>query len=182
MNVPRMNKQVAAMLCAVCALCGCLSLYRGSGERQVDVRVRQTPGGPRIHVDGKPIPPRFFGGHLAWSHRTDTDWREVAFEIDTGAAGTEPARIKIQFNDAAEFLMKDIRVTDLASGEECLVAGSFEDEKTFAAVWSTYQEKAPKRTEPKVTTRWTPEGVSVSVQGMVQAGGPPISCAPVRGR
>ncbi|MFA6632346.1 MAG: hypothetical protein WCU90_08610 [Kiritimatiellia bacterium] len=167
MKAPSINKQVAAVLCAACVLCGCLSLYRGNGGRQIDVRVRPTPGGPRIHVDGKPIPPRFFGGHLAWSHRTDTDWREISFEINTGAAGTEPARIKIKFNHDAEFLMKDIRVTDLASGEDRLVNGSFEDEKTFAAVWSTYQEKAPKRTEPKVTTRWTPEGVSVSVQGMV---------------
>lgn len=167
MNVPRFDKRMIAVLGAACVLCGCLYSRRENGGRQVDVRVRQTPGGPRIHVDGKPIPPRFFGGHLAWSHRTDTDWREVSFEINAGAAGTAPARIKIQFNDDAEFLMKEMRVTDLASGEDHLVNGSFEDEQIFAAVWGTYQEKAPKRTEPQVTTRWTPEGVSVSVQGMV---------------
>ena len=28
----------------------------------VEVRVRQTPGGPQIHVDGKPVAPRFFFG------------------------------------------------------------------------------------------------------------------------
>ena len=28
----------------------------------VEVRVRPTPGGPMIHVDGKPVPPRFFFG------------------------------------------------------------------------------------------------------------------------
>ena len=30
--------------------------------RPISVRVRQTPGGPRIFVDGKPIPPRAFYG------------------------------------------------------------------------------------------------------------------------
>ena len=28
----------------------------------VEVRVRETPGGPKIHVDGKPVAPRFFFG------------------------------------------------------------------------------------------------------------------------
>ena len=109
----------------------------------------------------------FSGGHLGGSHRTDTEWREVAFDFYADTADEGRGRIKIQFNTDADFMMKDMRVTDLASGEDRLVAGSFNDEKTFAAVWSTYQEKAPKRADPKVTPRWTPEGVSVSVQGMV---------------
>ena len=62
MNVPRFDKQMIAVLGAAFVLCGCLYSRRENGERQVDVRVKQTPGGPRIHVDGKPIPPRFFGG------------------------------------------------------------------------------------------------------------------------
>ncbi|HRR33816.1 MAG TPA: hypothetical protein P5026_06945 [Kiritimatiellia bacterium] len=167
MKMPRIDRQVAVGLCVAAVLCGCLSRCHEKDGRQVEVRVRQTPGGPRIHVDGKPIPPRFFGGHLAGSHPTGTDWREVSFDIAVGAEEAETQRIKIQFNNEAEFLMKEMRVTDLASGEDRLVAGSFDDEKTFAAVWSTYQETAPKRKEPKVTTRWTPEGVSVNVQGLV---------------
>lgn len=167
MNETRINKGIAAMLCAAGALCGCLSFSQGERGDPVEVRVRPTPGGPRIHVNGAPIPPRFFAGHLGGSHRTETEWREVSFEIAPGAVDAGPDRIKIQFNTAADFLLKDIRVTDLADGKECLRSGSFTDEKIFAAVWSTYQETKPKRAEPKVTTRWTPAGVSVSVQGAV---------------
>ena len=32
--------------------------FAGTGE--LEVRVRPTAAGPQIHVDGKPVPPRFF--------------------------------------------------------------------------------------------------------------------------
>lgn len=168
MKATRIDK-VVAILCIAGALCGCLNVCRGNGGRQIDVRVRPTPGGPRIHVNGTPIPPRFFAGHLGGSHRTGTEWREVSFDIEPGVADTNagPARVKIQFNAAADFVLKDMRVTNLANGQACLKSGSFNDEGLFAATWLTYQEAKPKRVEPKVETRWTPEGVSVRVQGKV---------------
>ncbi len=48
-------------------LCFCLMLVGAAGvagtpDGAIDVRVRQTPGGPRIFVDGKAIRPRFFYG------------------------------------------------------------------------------------------------------------------------
>jgi len=55
----------------------------------------------------------------------------------------------------------------LKSGAACLRSGSFNDAKAYSEVWGTYQEKDPKRADPKVETRWTPEGVSIRVQGDV---------------
>ena len=48
------------------------------------VRVGQTPGGPQIMVDGKPIPPRMFwgspgGGRVA----TTPEWTERSLEFAT---------------------------------------------------------------------------------------------------
>ena len=37
-------------------------LAAAAGSEQIDVRVRQTPGGPRIFVDGKAVVPRFYYG------------------------------------------------------------------------------------------------------------------------
>ncbi|MDA3923369.1 MAG: beta-galactosidase [Kiritimatiellae bacterium] len=138
-------------------------------NKPVAVRVQDTAGGPRIHVDGQPIPPRFFAGFLGGSHRTDKEWREVSFDFSPAAVEKIPGeyRIHIRFNDAADFLLKDICVTDLTHSKECLVKNSFNAEKSYTKVWSTYQAKKTKKAEPTVITKWTPEGVSVSVQGEV---------------
>ena len=163
----RLIAGMGSCIALIGVVCGCAYL---GGTRQSDalcVRVRNTPGGPRIHVNGEPIAPRFFSGLLGGSHRTDAEWREVAFEIDPAKVNAGPDRVKIIFNNEADFLLKDFHVTELKSGKACLKSGSFDDAETYAEVWTTYQEEKPKRADPKVSTQWTPEGLSVRVQGEV---------------
>ena len=176
-----MRYRIMYLMLLSALLLGCTSVPEM--DDPVTVRVRKGPGGPRVFVDEQPIPPRFFAGFLGGSHRTDTEWREVSFEVSPEKSWEDKgaARIRIRFNDAADFIMKDMCVTDLSSGKECLRIGSFNDEKSYAEVWSTYQEKSPKKAEPKVITRWTPEGVSVSVQGEVSGWWPTYHLCTVDG-
>ncbi|MCL2104292.1 MAG: hypothetical protein FWH21_04455, partial [Kiritimatiellaeota bacterium] len=48
----------------------------------VEVRVRQTQGGPRIHVDGAPVAPRFFFGvERSGKIRLEQEWKTYSFDI-----------------------------------------------------------------------------------------------------
>ena len=49
-------------LMAVAALAVAFMQVVMCGEVPISVRLRQTPGGPRIFVDGKAVRPRFFYG------------------------------------------------------------------------------------------------------------------------
>ena len=52
----------------------------------VTVRVRETRGGPQIHVDGRPVPPRFFFGSMNRGTITaESEWTSHAFEFTPGA-------------------------------------------------------------------------------------------------
>ena len=139
-----------------------------SGE-PLNVRVRQTPGGPRIHVNGEPIPPRFFAGFLGGSLRTQDEWRTVSFEFGLPRVDTEAASgiVRIRFNTACEFLLSDMRVTDCGTGAEVLPEGSFASEQTFADAWEILQDENPSRPDPTVDAGWTPEGVRVELTGEV---------------
>ncbi|MCY3024109.1 MAG: hypothetical protein NTW87_34460, partial [Planctomycetota bacterium] len=49
------------------------------------VRVQETRGGPQIHVDGSPIPPRFFWGAMSSGHiASRVEWADHSFELLPG--------------------------------------------------------------------------------------------------
>ena len=52
-----------------------------SGE-PLSVRVATTPGGPQIHVNGAPVPPRFFwGSENSGRIRAGTAWTACQFDV-----------------------------------------------------------------------------------------------------
>ena len=87
--------------------------------RPISVRVRQTPGGPRLFVDGKPIPPRAFYG-AGPSIGFIAEVREYTFTLPfTAPVSTERAEIRIGFPSVpAKFWIHDVKLVDGESGKE----------------------------------------------------------------
>ena len=57
-----MGKRVLALFCLVLATTVCGAGSFAAAEPPIEVRVRQTVGGPAIHVDGRIVAPQFFYG------------------------------------------------------------------------------------------------------------------------
>ena len=80
-----------------------------AGEAQREVRVRQTDGGPMIHVDGHVVPPRMFWGRSG-SHRykIGEDWTPFALTFRAPAAVT---------NGVAALKIVELGVTNIPMSE-----------------------------------------------------------------
>ena len=92
------------------------------GVRPISVRVRQTPGGPRIFVDGKPIPPRAFYG-AGPSIGFIAEVREYTFTLPfTAPVSTERAEIRIAFPSVpSKFWIHDVTLEDGDTGKKTAV-------------------------------------------------------------
>ena len=104
------------------------------------VRVQPTPGGPQIHVNGKPIPPRFFfGWPRSGTSTLDEWWTQHAFEFtpcaDVKAAGTLHFRLG---QAAGEVWLADVRIVDVETGSDLLWPGSFASTQSFKEVWNLW--------------------------------------------
>jgi beta-galactosidase len=92
----------------------------------VTVRVLETPGGPQIHVNGEPVPPRFFWGAPSASPLGVTgEWQDYAFDFEPGlvdGGGTLHFRFPQQ---PGRVWLADVRITNAATGADVLPAGSF---------------------------------------------------------
>ena len=109
-----------------------------ASARELEVRVRPTAAGPQIHVDGKPVPPRFYfywGYHRRDRVRVGTDWR--AFDIEVlPERDMKGAWFQFGFGEMpAVTEIRDVRVVD-SSGSDVIPAGTFADEAAFSGVWS----------------------------------------------
>lgn len=124
-----MSRAALVLLCACCL----------PAWSEVTVRVRQTPGGPQIHVNGEPVPPRFFWGSPSASMvKLGTQWQEYAFDIDPGlveGGGTLHFRLGQQ---AGSVWLADVRIVGIATGADVLPAGSFAAPEGFAANWGVW--------------------------------------------
>jgi len=68
---------------------------------QVEVRVRQTPGGPQIFVDGAAIPPHmFWGREIVAPQRVTGEWRTFCLP-HTPAVTIEKAEVRFAYQPAA---------------------------------------------------------------------------------
>ena len=109
-----------AVCVAVLAAVPCVSDMQG--QSPVSVRVRQTPGGPRIFVDGKPIPPRaLFGGGPSVGFIAEQ--KEYTFTLPfTAPVSTERAEIRIAFPSVpSKFWIHDVTIVDGETGKETAV-------------------------------------------------------------
>ncbi len=106
----------------------------------VTVRVKPTPGGPQIHVDDQPIPPRFFWGSMGGGAvRIGGEWTEHAFEfrpvVDATNAGTLHFRLG---QNPGTVELAEVKLVDTATGADVLPAGSFATADGFTKAWNTW--------------------------------------------
>ncbi len=118
-----------------------LSLVCAPSRAEVTVRVRETPGGPQIHLNGAPIPPRFFwGAQAGGALRLGSEWQDYSFDCEPGAVdrtGTLHFRFAQQPGALA---IADLRIVDTASGADVFPPGSFATPEAFAAAWRVWPQ------------------------------------------
>lgn len=112
----RTRPALARLLCAAFAAAAAIVAV-AADVQPVSVRVRQTPGGPRIFVDGKPIPPRAFYG-AGPSIAFIAEMREYVFMLPfTAPISTERAEVRIGFPpDPSQFWIHDVELVDGETG------------------------------------------------------------------
>ncbi|HNX34140.1 MAG TPA: beta-galactosidase [Kiritimatiellia bacterium] len=126
----------------VCFVFGLSLASSGAGTENepLAVRVRNTSGGPQIHVNGKPVPPRFFwGSENSGRLAAGTEWNAQSFEFtpDTDAAGN--GTLHFRFSDTpCEVWISELRITEAKSGADILPAGSFASQEAFRKTWSAW--------------------------------------------
>lgn len=104
------------------------------------VRVQQTPGGPQIHVNGTPVPPRFFFGvPRSCTSTIDEEWTQHAFEFTPGTDVKAAGTLHFRFGQTAgEVWLADVRIVDAETGDDVLSPGSFAAVQTFNEVWNLW--------------------------------------------
>lgn len=107
---------------------------------EVTVRVQPTRGGPMIHVNGKPVPPRFFFGvPSAGTSTIDEKWSAHAFEFTPGADVKAAGTLHFRFGQIpGEISLADLRIVDATTGTDVLSPGSFASAEIFGAVWKLW--------------------------------------------
>lgn len=133
-----MRKNMIAGLLGLMAW-GNFNLFVGEAK-PLTARVQNTAGGPQIHVNGKPVPPRFFwGSENSGRIALGEAWSARAFEFtpDTDVAGN--GTLHVRFSDSGgEVWLKDLRLFDAATGADALPPGSFSAQAAFDNVWSVW--------------------------------------------
>lgn len=106
----------------------------------ITVRVKQTPGGPQIHLNGQPIPPRFFFGSMnAGSVHASPEWQQYSFDFSPGVNVDKTGTLHFRFAQVpAEVWLADVRIQDAQTGGDMLPVGSFATADGLAASWSTW--------------------------------------------
>lgn len=118
---------------------GLLLLLSALPALALTVRVKDTPGGPQICVDGKPIPPRFFWGSMnSGPVAISPEWKDYSFDVLPGnvdKTGTLHFRFSQQ---PGEIWIADLRLQDKNTGADVLPAGSFATAEGLAQTWQTW--------------------------------------------
>jgi hypothetical protein len=101
------------------------------------VRVQETRGGPQIHVDGTPIPPRFFWGAMNSGHvAAQAEWAAYSFEFLPGKVdGTGTLHFRFA-HTPGDIWLADLRIQDAKTGEDVLPAGTFATAEAFQKTWN----------------------------------------------
>ncbi len=137
------RKLRAVVLAFSATLAGAFSTagaFGGDADFQgVTVRVQETRGGPQIHVDGKPVPPRFFFGSMnSGTITAKSGWTSHAFEfVPGGVDGTGTLHFRFA-HEPGEVWLADLRIQDATTGEDVMPPGSLATEAGFAAQWSQW--------------------------------------------
>lgn len=111
-----------------------------AAENALTVRVLPTRGGPQIHVDDKPIAPRFFWGAMnGGSLRLGEEWADQSFEFCPGIDVQQQGTLHFRFGQlAGKIDLADVRVRDVQTGEDILLLDSFAKPAVFTPTWNTW--------------------------------------------
>ncbi len=117
----------------------------------VEVRVRDTPGGPQIEVDGEPVPPRVFYGSGTGSAPLGVgpDWTNHVFEFSPDYLVNGQATFHFRFapNTPGQYWIQDLRLTDTAGGTDLVpLTGSLVSPNDFRKGWNVFPEGAANTT------------------------------------
>jgi hypothetical protein len=95
---------------------------------------------PQIHVDGKPVTPRFFWGAMNGGNvQLGTEWAEQSFEFCPGIDAHQQGTLHFRFGQlAGKIEVAHVRVRDAQTGEDILPVGSFVRPEVFARTWNTW--------------------------------------------
>ncbi len=109
---------------------------------EVTVRVRHTPGGPQIFVDGEAVPPRFFfgspGGGAVVIAAPDT-WQSVSFEFTPNRDVDQRGTLHFRFpKKACRIQLRNLRVVDCQSGRDVLPVGTLATKDAFEDTWNLF--------------------------------------------
>ena len=107
---------------------------------ELTARVQPTPGGPQIHVNGKPVVPRwFFGSQQGGTVSASAEWTDASFDFSPGVPVNKSGTLHLRFSHrAGEVWLADVRICDAESGEEVLPPESFATPEAFAAAWNLW--------------------------------------------
>jgi len=111
-----------------------------SASDALTVRVLPTRGGPQIHVDGRPIAPRFFWGAMnGGSIQLGEEWADHSFEFCPGINVRQQGTLHFRFGQLAGRIdLADVRVRDAQTGEDILPVESFAEPELFVRTWNTW--------------------------------------------
>ncbi len=109
---------------------------------EVNVRVRQTSGGPQIFVDGKAVPPRFFFGSRGGGSvvvAKPNIWQSVSFDFTPEREVSGRGTLHFRFpKKASQFQMRQVRIVDVETGHNVLPVGSFATKQSFDNIWNVF--------------------------------------------
>ncbi len=118
---------------------GNFNVFAGEAK-PLTVRVQNTAGGPQIHVNGTPVPPRFFwGSENSGRIAVGEEWGERSFEFTADADVAGNGTLHFRFaNIPGEVWLSDLRLADAGTGADVLPPGSFATQAAFGQTWSVW--------------------------------------------
>lgn len=137
---PRRGSAVGRWLCSALALCMSLCAFGAHrNSESLTVRVRVEAGAPRLLVNDQPVRARmFFGGPGSSPIRIEPTHREVEFEFTAQDDAPGSGTLHFRFGHAAgDAFLDNIRIVDVASGEDVTSVADFESgPDSFARQWT----------------------------------------------
>ncbi len=108
------------------------------------IRVQSTAGGPRIHVNGVPVPGRFFyATRLDQGYTVGDAWQDQGFDFTPFKDVMGKATLHLRFaKSPGDYFIRDIRVVDVDTGTTVFPDGSFASSPAFTSSWSSWPQGA----------------------------------------
>lgn len=134
-----MHKNAIHLLVAGALLAGA-----AAGEAQREVRVRETAGGPMIHVDGKAVPPRMFWGRSgSRRYKIGTDWTPFTLTF-TAPADTARGTVHLRFHkpQSARAQLRNFSLLEDGKPFQTGMEHAFDGDAEFAQTWKIWPPKS----------------------------------------